>query len=153
VEHYEQSHVVVLAPSGAPLHPHTPSQTDPASEELVTALERIVPADPAAPTQTIVVTSPPSSPARSPSSSAFPSTHAQRTPLPRVPDAKCVPPALLAGSPMPKGTAAQSVRPRRRGEQQRDRKGCYRCPRPGCTKKYLNPGGLKYHLARGTCTF
>lgn len=26
------------------------------------------------------------------------------------------------------------------------------CPRPGCTKRYMNPNGLKYHLEKGTCT-
>ncbi|KAH9885750.1 hypothetical protein C8Q73DRAFT_716907 [Cubamyces lactineus] len=28
----------------------------------------------------------------------------------------------------------------------------YKCPYPGCTKSYLNPNGLKYHLEKGTCT-
>ncbi|EIN10086.1 hypothetical protein PUNSTDRAFT_143416 [Punctularia strigosozonata HHB-11173 SS5] len=29
----------------------------------------------------------------------------------------------------------------------------YACPTEGCTKLYLNPGGLKYHLEKGTCSF
>ena len=29
----------------------------------------------------------------------------------------------------------------------------YKCMRPGCTKSYLNPNGLKYHTLKGTCTF
>ncbi|THH29475.1 hypothetical protein EUX98_g4703, partial [Antrodiella citrinella] len=28
----------------------------------------------------------------------------------------------------------------------------YKCPHPGCSKAYLNPNGLKYHLEKGTCT-
>ncbi|KAI0706992.1 hypothetical protein C8Q76DRAFT_800365 [Earliella scabrosa] len=28
----------------------------------------------------------------------------------------------------------------------------FKCPHPGCTKSYLNPNGLKYHLEKGTCT-
>lgn len=27
----------------------------------------------------------------------------------------------------------------------------YRCPEPRCSKSYLNPNGLKYHLEKGTC--
>ncbi|KAG8890328.1 hypothetical protein FRB98_009396 [Tulasnella sp. 332] len=27
------------------------------------------------------------------------------------------------------------------------------CPKDGCTKRYMNPNGLKYHLEKGTCTF
>ncbi|KAG9005824.1 hypothetical protein FRB94_003895 [Tulasnella sp. JGI-2019a] len=27
------------------------------------------------------------------------------------------------------------------------------CPKEGCTKRYMNPNGLKYHLEKGTCTF
>ena len=33
------------------------------------------------------------------------------------------------------------------------REKAYKCTKPGCTKSYLNPNGLKYHLAKGTCTF
>lgn len=29
----------------------------------------------------------------------------------------------------------------------------YKCMKPGCTKSYLNPNGLKYHTLKGTCTF
>lgn len=29
----------------------------------------------------------------------------------------------------------------------------YKCLKPGCTKSYLNPNGLKYHILKGTCTF
>ncbi|KAH9831512.1 uncharacterized protein C8Q71DRAFT_288894 [Rhodofomes roseus] len=34
----------------------------------------------------------------------------------------------------------------------REREKAYKCPRPGCSKAYLNPNGLKYHLEKGTCT-
>lgn len=34
----------------------------------------------------------------------------------------------------------------------RDREKQYRCPNPNCTKRYLNPNGLKYHVEKGTCT-
>ncbi|KAF8813099.1 hypothetical protein BYT27DRAFT_6391443 [Phlegmacium glaucopus] len=33
----------------------------------------------------------------------------------------------------------------------RRREKAYRCPTPRCTKSYLNPNGLKYHLEKGTC--
>lgn len=33
------------------------------------------------------------------------------------------------------------------------REKAYKCTKSGCTKSYLNPNGLKYHLAKGTCTF
>ncbi|EJD07064.1 uncharacterized protein FOMMEDRAFT_138756 [Fomitiporia mediterranea MF3/22] len=33
------------------------------------------------------------------------------------------------------------------------REKAYKCPKPGCTKSYLNPNGLKYHTLKGTCTF
>ncbi|KAF5342024.1 hypothetical protein D9611_002053 [Ephemerocybe angulata] len=29
----------------------------------------------------------------------------------------------------------------------------FKCPHQGCTKSYLNPNGLKYHLEKGTCKF
>ncbi|EKM58708.1 uncharacterized protein PHACADRAFT_253197 [Phanerochaete carnosa HHB-10118-sp] len=34
----------------------------------------------------------------------------------------------------------------------RDREKQYRCPNASCTKRYLNPNGLKYHVEKGTCT-
>ncbi|KZT67990.1 hypothetical protein DAEQUDRAFT_370488 [Daedalea quercina L-15889] len=39
-----------------------------------------------------------------------------------------------------------------RKRRSRSREKAYKCPRPGCTKAYLNPNGLKYHLEKGTCT-
>ncbi|KIY53983.1 hypothetical protein FISHEDRAFT_68355 [Fistulina hepatica ATCC 64428] len=27
----------------------------------------------------------------------------------------------------------------------------FKCPTPGCSKSYLNPNGLKYHIEKGTC--
>lgn len=33
----------------------------------------------------------------------------------------------------------------------RRREKAYRCPTPRCTKSYLNPNGLKYHMEKGTC--
>ncbi|KAI0671309.1 hypothetical protein C8Q78DRAFT_763323 [Trametes maxima] len=39
------------------------------------------------------------------------------------------------------------------GSRKRDgREKAYKCPHAGCTKSYLNPNGLKYHLDKGTCT-
>ncbi|KAF8992288.1 hypothetical protein BDQ17DRAFT_231850 [Cyathus striatus] len=35
------------------------------------------------------------------------------------------------------------------GKGKRER--AFRCPNAGCTKTYLNPNGLKYHLEKGTC--
>ncbi|KAG2018369.1 hypothetical protein CC2G_007803 [Coprinopsis cinerea AmutBmut pab1-1] len=35
----------------------------------------------------------------------------------------------------------------------RKREKAYKCPHHGCTKAYLNPNGLKYHLEKGTCKF
>ncbi|KZT18129.1 hypothetical protein NEOLEDRAFT_218157 [Neolentinus lepideus HHB14362 ss-1] len=40
---------------------------------------------------------------------------------------------------------------RRRERAKRERG--FRCPKDGCTKSYLNPNGLKYHLEKGTCVF
>ncbi|KAH8112716.1 hypothetical protein DFH11DRAFT_472480 [Phellopilus nigrolimitatus] len=37
------------------------------------------------------------------------------------------------------------------GKRQREK--AYKCMKPGCTKSYLNPNGLKYHNSKGTCTF
>ncbi|KAF8875502.1 hypothetical protein BD779DRAFT_1678207 [Infundibulicybe gibba] len=36
-------------------------------------------------------------------------------------------------------------------KRRREREKAYRCPTLGCTKSYLNPNGLKYHLEKGTC--
>ncbi|KAJ2917374.1 hypothetical protein MD484_g3037, partial [Candolleomyces efflorescens] len=35
----------------------------------------------------------------------------------------------------------------------RKREKMFKCPHQGCTKSYLNPNGLKYHLEKGTCKF
>ncbi|TEB33475.1 hypothetical protein FA13DRAFT_1708270 [Coprinellus micaceus] len=35
----------------------------------------------------------------------------------------------------------------------RKREKNFKCPHQGCTKSYLNPNGLKYHLEKGTCKF
>ncbi|KAJ3481848.1 hypothetical protein NLJ89_g12178 [Agrocybe chaxingu] len=35
----------------------------------------------------------------------------------------------------------------------RRREKSFKCPTPRCTKSYLNPNGLKYHLEKGTCKF
>ena len=37
-----------------------------------------------------------------------------------------------------------------RGDPGRER--TFRCPNGACTKRYLNPNGLKYHVEKGTCT-
>ncbi|KAK7682540.1 hypothetical protein QCA50_014340 [Cerrena zonata] len=37
-------------------------------------------------------------------------------------------------------------------QKRRDREKAFKCPHPGCSKQYLNPNGLKYHLEKGTCT-
>jgi len=34
----------------------------------------------------------------------------------------------------------------------RKREKAFRCPKFGCTKSYLNPNGLKYHVEKGTCS-
>lgn len=36
--------------------------------------------------------------------------------------------------------------------KKRAREKAYKCPKPDCSKSYLNPNGLKYHLEKGTCT-
>ncbi|KZT00958.1 uncharacterized protein LAESUDRAFT_503802 [Laetiporus sulphureus 93-53] len=41
---------------------------------------------------------------------------------------------------------------RRAHAKKRAREKAYKCPRTGCSKAYLNPNGLKYHLEKGTCT-
>ncbi|OCH86482.1 hypothetical protein OBBRIDRAFT_224049 [Obba rivulosa] len=50
------------------------------------------------------------------------------------------------------GKARRTERQRTLGGRLRDREKAYKCPRLGCTKTYLNPNGLKYHLEKGTCT-
>ncbi|KAF5345686.1 hypothetical protein D9758_013071 [Tetrapyrgos nigripes] len=44
-----------------------------------------------------------------------------------------------------------SERTSRKGRPPTKREKKHRCPMPGCSKAYLNPGGLKYHLEKGTC--
>ncbi|PPQ70678.1 hypothetical protein CVT26_014617 [Gymnopilus dilepis] len=51
-------------------------------------------------------------------------------------------------------TGTAKARPRNRGTSgapSRKREKMYKCPQPRCTKSYLNPNGLKYHLEKGTC--
>lgn len=57
-------------------------------------------------------------------------------------------------TPASSPTTKRTDRPRRRtGHSSRKREKHFRCPQPNCTKAYLNPNGLKYHLEKGTCTF
>lgn len=48
---------------------------------------------------------------------------------------------------------SKTVRSGKRVHRPRQRKKdkTYNCPRPDCTKTYLNANGLKYHLEKGTC--
>ncbi|KAL5525540.1 hypothetical protein ACEPAG_6876 [Sanghuangporus baumii] len=58
------------------------------------------------------------------------------------------------GAVVEKPRAERTGRPERPDKSgKRTREKAYKCPKPGCTKSYLNPNGLKYHCAKGTCTF
>ncbi|KAI5120704.1 hypothetical protein M0805_007666 [Coniferiporia weirii] len=48
---------------------------------------------------------------------------------------------------------ATAMMPAQSAGGKRQREKAYRCTKPGCTKSYLNPNGLKYHNSKGTCTF
>ncbi|KAF9441493.1 hypothetical protein P691DRAFT_766220 [Macrolepiota fuliginosa MF-IS2] len=48
---------------------------------------------------------------------------------------------------------AVKARARLTGGNGKRREKAYRCPTAGCTKSYLNPNGLKYHIEKGTCRF
>jgi hypothetical protein len=82
--------------------------------------------------------------------------------------------AAAAVYPDPKhkpGVKVRMIGSRPRPLGWRDREKAYKCPvsdvshahtardmlmhaqKPGCTKRYMNPGGLKYHLEKGTCAF
>ncbi|KAI0351787.1 hypothetical protein OH77DRAFT_1439092 [Trametes cingulata] len=55
--------------------------------------------------------------------------------------------------PIARGRPLAQTPERATGSRRRDgREKMYKCPYPGCTKSYLNPNGLKYHLEKGTCT-
>lgn len=56
-------------------------------------------------------------------------------------------------SPRSGGAGVSSNGTGRRSERDRAREKLYFCTVRGCTKAYLNPNGLKYHMAKGTCTF
>lgn len=63
--------------------------------------------------------------------------HIGRPPKPRVFD--------VGGR---RGKSVEGQSPQKR----RDREKAYKCPHSGCSKQYLNPNGLKYHLEKGTCS-
>ncbi|KAA1479002.1 hypothetical protein DENSPDRAFT_89019 [Dentipellis sp. KUC8613] len=110
-------------------HPHTHSQTPPTSSVSQSA-------------PTLPVASIPPSLLHIP-----PSTGPVRTPRDadrRGPGGRFKP---LLTSVNPAGHAAAS-----RHALGRKREKMFHCPKPGCTKSYLNPNGLKYHLEKGTCT-
>jgi transcription factor SFP1 len=61
---------------------------------------------------------------------------------------------LLARSP-PSSPSTPKIAGQRRHRTRADRserEKAYRCPNAFCTKRYLNPNGLKYHIEKGTCT-
>lgn len=47
--------------------------------------------------------------------------------------------------------SAEKAAAKAASKQRREK--AYKCPHAGCTKSYLNPNGLKYHLEKGTCCF
>ena len=51
----------------------------------------------------------------------------------------------------PSATAA-SLKLSGRRKDRLEREKTFRCPNALCTKRYLNPNGLKYHMEKGTCT-
>ncbi|KAF4571667.1 hypothetical protein EYR40_008181 [Pleurotus pulmonarius] len=62
----------------------------------------------------------------------------------------------VAGGKGGKGKAkgafsAEKAAAKAASKQRREK--AYKCPHTGCTKSYLNPNGLKYHLEKGTCCF
>ncbi|KAL0953210.1 hypothetical protein HGRIS_004465 [Hohenbuehelia grisea] len=50
-----------------------------------------------------------------------------------------------------KGNSPQTAASAAKTNKKREK--MFKCPRTGCTKSYLNPNGLKYHVEKGTCTF
>ncbi|KAI0649556.1 hypothetical protein C8Q79DRAFT_520469 [Trametes meyenii] len=52
----------------------------------------------------------------------------------------------------PLALTPQRAPPQSASRKRDGREKMYKCPHAGCTKSYLNPNGLKYHLEKGTCT-
>lgn len=69
-----------------------------------------------------------------------------------LPDHSPIPLSPLKPVVSPKQKMASGSKPitparSRRGAREKT----FKCPHNGCTKSYLNPNGLKYHLEKGTC--
>ncbi|KAI0955636.1 hypothetical protein AcV7_006250 [Taiwanofungus camphoratus] len=69
---------------------------------------------------------------------------AERQRTPKIPVGK--------GRVQVRGAAERRERHAPAPARRREREKAYKCPRRGCSKSYLNPNGLKYHLEKGTCT-
>lgn len=68
-----------------------------------------------------------------------------------------VPPSLsLEHEPTPETEKNDAREPQTEREREREREESrektYVCPNPLCSKRYLNPNGLKYHVEKGRCT-
>ncbi|KAI0741241.1 hypothetical protein BC629DRAFT_277497 [Irpex lacteus] len=61
------------------------------------------------------------------------------------------PPATITGRPPATITGRPPATATGRSRRRDGREKAFKCPHPGCTKSYLNPNGLKYHLEKGTC--
>ncbi|KIP05399.1 hypothetical protein PHLGIDRAFT_36447 [Phlebiopsis gigantea 11061_1 CR5-6] len=84
---------------------------------------------------------PASAPSPAPAPASSPAPRPPHTPTSASTPAK-VKARLLDAAPKP---SARRLR-------EREREKAYACPHAACTKRYLNPNGLKYHLEKGTCT-
>ncbi|KAH7881743.1 hypothetical protein F5I97DRAFT_674985 [Phlebopus sp. FC_14] len=162
VDHFEEAHVVVIGTDGNAIYPRSEHPTlaanslheSPHASASVNSFSGIVVVE-----DTRTCTFSEVHPRRKVGdgidfdafSGSWPNLSADQLCLPPSSFTACTTSSLSGrqGSCLPSKT--ERKRPRGVHGPPRRRDKLYKCPRPGCTKSYLNPNGLKYHLEKGTC--
>ncbi|KAG1870748.1 hypothetical protein DFJ58DRAFT_764412 [Suillus subalutaceus] len=138
VDHFEEAHVVVFDSAGNAVYPN-PSP-----------ILRVLDHENEGPYMSLSscgVLDPSSSCFESVSNWSSPSISSEPISPVETSSEECLPQNSFAKvKSKPVRTGKRVHRPRQRKKDK-----TYNCPRPDCTKTYLNANGLKYHLEKGTC--
>ncbi|KAG1729863.1 uncharacterized protein EDB91DRAFT_803883 [Suillus paluster] len=141
VDHFEEAHVVVFDSAGNAVYPHPSPILRSFDRENEGPYMSVVLGYPAPKAPVALLDLEPTSDCSSPSISSEPTSPIETS---------------SEESALPKSfgkVKSKAVRSGKRVHQprQRNKDKSYKCPRPDCTKTYLNANGLKYHLEKGTC--
>ncbi|KAG2038972.1 hypothetical protein BDR03DRAFT_953273 [Suillus americanus] len=146
VDHFEEAHVVVFDSAGNAVYPNPSPILRVLDHENEGPYMSVVLGYPGAPKAPVAFLDPESC-FESVSNWSSPSISSEPISPVETSSEDCLPQNSFAKvKSKPIRTGKRVHRPRQRKKDK-----TYNCPRPDCTKTYLNANGLKYHLEKGTC--